>query len=1189
VRFLFLRSLMMATCGLLITGSISARELTFEDRIQAQRAIEETYWSHRTWPQVNPSEKPSLESVLSDDAIRARVEDTLKKSAALEKWWHRPLTPRQLQAEMDRMAKQSRDPKMLHELFDALGNDPLLIAETLVRSALADRLVRNWYATDGRFHGALRAKVLAARALCSNVDCMKAMGGHYSRVTSKLGCDGSACNAEAPDDLTEHMDASQWKALTEKLAVRVGGTAESLRVRTLEEVEETDDAFCVTVVLSQSDETIVTATTTWPKESFDAWWSTQARELTAGIRAMAADYTLPSVAATSCANNTWGTLYQDFPDPRYNHSAIWTGTEMIVWGGNPGYPGLNTGGRYNPATDTWTMTSIGANVPVGRGYHTAVWTGTEMIIWGGYDEDGAIQIYMNSGGRYNPVTDTWMPTSAGVNVPGARYRHTAIWTGTEMIVWGGTSPTSPYLNSGGRYDPSTDTWSTTSMGAAPSARSLHTAVWTGSKMLIWGGRVANGLTNSGGRYDPSSDTWTSTSMGANAAPARDGHTSVWTGSTMIVWGGRGASSSNLNTGGRYDPLTDTWTSTSVGANVPTARYDHTAVWTESEMIVWGGSSNTQFSENTGGRYDPATDQWLATSVGPNAAAGRTYHTAVWTGNEMIIWGGWVGQFTSNGGRYDPATNSWTPTSKGTVPLLRTIPKYVWTGTELIVCGTADNGGSPVTIGGRYLPSTDSWLPMALDPNTPTNVSNSVAEWSGKEMLLWGGSVGSTGVRYNPTTNLWTRMSSASVPASRLSAVSVWTGTEMIVWGGYSQSGGLQYLASGGRYNPSADQWLPTSTGSNLPAGRRGTTAVWTGTHMIVWGGENGSVIGSGGRYAPATDTWSATSTTNAPTARASHTAIWTGNSMIVWGGSNASSGLNSGGRYDPMTDAWTPTSTGANVPTPRPHGHSAVWTGAEMIVWGGHTSILLNTGGRYNPTSDSWTTTSTGSNTPGGREFPAVAFTGREMILWGGLSTPATGGRYCACPDGVFVYRDLDGDGRGDPTAGLSSCDGSAPPGYVTDHTDCNDTNAAVHPGAIEVCNGLDDDCDGAIDTGNLCTDSDACTTDGCLGGICRFTPVIVPEMNASLAVSKNAAGAVISWTDAPGPFNVYRGTRIGPGWVYNASCLAVGTSGPETDAVLPGPGISAWYLVSRTNACGESVLGRDSSGGTVPNPSPCP
>lgn len=167
----------------------------------------------------------------------------------------------------------------------------------------------------------------------------------------------------------------------------------------------------------------------------------------------------------------------------------------------------------------------------------------------------------------------------------------------------------------------------------------------------------------------------------------------------------------------------------------------------------------------------------------------------------------------------------------------------------------------------------------------------------------------------------------------------------------------------------------------------------------------------------------------------------------------------------------------------------------------------------------------------------------------------------------------------------------SIPTGYVTNDTDCDDIHASAHPGGTEGCNGLDDDCDGIVDDGgsSLCSDADLCTTDACAGGACTFTPVVVQEVNASLAVTKSGPSAVISWADAAGPFNVYRGTRTAPAWVYNASCLDSGTSGPTPDAPLPDPGAAAWYLVSRTSACGESVLGLDSGGSPIPNASPCP
>ena len=80
---------------------------------------------------------------------------------------------------------------------------------------------------------------------------------------------------------------------------------------------------------------------------------------------------------------------------------------MIVWGGDDDVNDLNTGGKYSPSTDNWTATST-VNAPAARSAHTAVWTGSEMIVWGGNAD--------NTGGRYNPGTDSWTATST-TNAP----------------------------------------------------------------------------------------------------------------------------------------------------------------------------------------------------------------------------------------------------------------------------------------------------------------------------------------------------------------------------------------------------------------------------------------------------------------------------------------------------------------------------------------------------------------------------------------------------------------------------------------------------------------------------------------------------------------------------------------------------------------------------------------------------
>jgi hypothetical protein len=129
-----------------------------------------------------------------------------------------------------------------------------------------------------------------------------------------------------------------------------------------------------------------------------------------------------------------------------------------------------------------------------------------------------------------------------------------------------------------------------------------------------------------------------------------------------------------------------------------------------------------------------------------------------------------------------------------------------------------------------------------------------------------------------------------------------------------------------------------------------------------------------------------------------------------------------------------------------------------MIVWGGRIpgvddlpAAFPETGGRYAPSSDAWSPV-TPAGSPSGRTDLAAIWSGAELIVWGGangsLVEVGSGGRFCACAGGIF-YRDADADGLGDAADFVEAC--SAPPGYTTDAGDCDDGDGAVWatPGVV--------------------------------------------------------------------------------------------------------------------------------------------
>ena len=327
---------------------------------------------------------------------------------------------------------------------------------------------------------------------------------------------------------------------------------------------------------------------------------------------------------------------------RTAHSAVWTGNKMLIWGGQrlTGARYMADGLSYEPATETWSSIPQAPLSP--RSDQSAVWTGSKMLVWAG-DNPSLFEIVYGDGAAYDPATNRWTPLPTSPLSP--RVYNSVVWTGRQMIVWGGgvtgeqaeqpaTQVVGPgtLFDDGAAYDPSTNQW--TLLPKAPiKGRSGQVAVWTGKEMVLWGGAgIGESLEafDDGAAYDPATEQWRV--IAKSPLPAGAGYTGVWTGRVMLVYGGP------KGRGAAYDPAVDAWRELPKAPFAPLVL--PVSVWTGRVMLVWGANPRApdpSVGTAIGAVYNPESNQWIRLPKTPGATGFG--QTAVWTGRDMLVWGG----------------------------------------------------------------------------------------------------------------------------------------------------------------------------------------------------------------------------------------------------------------------------------------------------------------------------------------------------------------------------------------------------------------------------------------------------------------------------------------------------------------------------------------------------------------------
>ncbi|WP_207912346.1 Kelch repeat-containing protein [Pseudobacteriovorax antillogorgiicola] len=322
------------------------------------------------------------------------------------------------------------------------------------------------------------------------------------------------------------------------------------------------------------------------------------------------------------------------PSPRVMHTAVWTGNAMLVWGGllrHKTNSRVTGGGLYFPDDNHWQTIRLPSRMPLTRYNHSHVWTGDELIVWGGID--GNLGSPTAEGFRFNKGTRMWSNIS-DQGAPAARSGHSSNWDGERMFVFAGLSD-HDYLADLYAYQPDDNRWSKISLPQQVQKRSYHTSVWTGSHILVWGGQNESGFLSTGLIIDPYTGAVSPMNL-AGAPKARINHTAVWTGRKMIIWGGLSSEGEKYRSGAMFDPASNRWQAMSL-KNSPARRDLHSAVWTGTHMIIWGGSGKKR-PLRFGAAFNPEVNRWIKLRT-EKPLPRRLMHSSVLVGNRLILWGG----------------------------------------------------------------------------------------------------------------------------------------------------------------------------------------------------------------------------------------------------------------------------------------------------------------------------------------------------------------------------------------------------------------------------------------------------------------------------------------------------------------------------------------------------------------------
>ncbi|MEN9826129.1 MAG: hypothetical protein RI953_1874 [Pseudomonadota bacterium] len=731
---------------------------------------------------------------------------------------------------------------------------------------------------------------------------------------------------------------------------------------------------------------------------------------------------------------------------------------VAVFGGeNNGTP-IADGGIYDISTNAWiSMQGEGAPSPrIKPSVHFI--SDTEVLVWGGLARtDLGYEFALGDGAIYNMTTHQWRKMSE-VQAPSPRYGHVGIWSGgntPEFVVLGGARPGDVFLDSGARYSPATDTWLPTpsltipASGSTPEKRgefafagSVHTRLDNQlnqkGKIIVFGGKAGRGeFLRKGFVFDLDSNSVSQQRIGLapisgvadlylNPTVFVDGDGSSTKHHFFVVAGSASEISSDIEPRILIAQYHDGQVKTDDGTNYTYTSLDKTFL---SPWLSWYTSGGKPiytccedwlaFNDNNGKTFvmngTVTHDSSVYTTVQTSTlASGRTINATTQVPQSKL--------FQSFNITYDAGTNNFTfgridgqpnnatsnrPNGPNGIfdvnePVWDTISKqlifYGARSTDTINAKDALSGwytaGATQNLGGwLYNTASKTWNQL------PMETGSLVSRFSAPNFLLNGkffqlGGYRAEGSpaayvykfdgimidhRSNPTATPTALLNTSTAIDFDYSPLSDWTKSSFNGASTCQNTDGTKLMFVGGKR-------LSTRTVTDVDA-----TTAHTQKQVIL----DSTTTPPSLSYASATDS---------PGVRHLPTVVSTNMGCFVWGGysapgttlsntveeiADASAPLANGALFDFSSGNWSPSaSTGA--PSARLAAHG-VWTGSEVLVWGGLTAPRMNLDSDvvapkgvslYNPTTNQWRSLPATAEEPRFRATERPVWTGRHMFLW---------------------------------------------------------------------------------------------------------------------------------------------------------------------------------------------------------------